>query len=317
MRNTTENTQSEPLAMASDSLLRFARCAVGTLMISACLPAMAVPPEHLFGSPDVNTVTVPTDGSIATVNQVPEAVRKAQQMVASVTAQQAGGAKVVTLPFHAQETFAIPIRPGMFTTISFPKDEPVQQIAVSTPAAVQLQVNATANIAMLKLVQPMVVTATAVTSKHIYYLRIEPAQGEWYQGVSWAFDNEQFGASSMGGGLYVAPSAAANTPAASTDTGASDLGGLYNGAPNFNYRIAGDAAFKPTAVWDNGRFTWVQFANNIQELPALFADGPNGLEIVNYTVHNHGSQILVNRLMDKFVLKLGKVETTVTAQGAR
>ena len=278
-----------------------------------CACAQASP----FGSPSPlpnGKLLIPGGNTaLPTIVQNPPVVLKAQRMIEQATAEQASGAKVVTLTWHEHETFPIPIKPGMFTTLSFPKDEPVQQFAVSNPAAVQLQVNAAANVAMLKLVQPMTVAATVVTTKHIYYLQISPGSETWYQGVSWSFDAQNgFGSSDFGGGLYQAPTVA--QAAGDQSSGASAGPILYAGDPNFNYKVTGKAPFAPTAVWDNGHFTWVQFANNVQELPALFADGPNGLEIVNYTVHNHGTQLLVNRLMPSFVLKLGKAEVKVQAE---
>lgn len=243
------------------------------------------------------------------------ALLKAQKMAETLTREQATGAQVVTLPWRAHKTYDIPIRVGMFTTFSFPKDEPIAQFAVSSPDAVQLQVNPSANVAMLKLSQPVTVIATVVTSKHIYYMQISPAPegGAWYQGVSWSFDEGGFGAGGFGG-IYTAPTVAQATSA--SDAAASAAPSLYTGEPNFNYTITGQAPFRPVAVWDNGRFTWIQFPSNLQELPALFATGPNGLQIVNYTVHNNGTQILVNRLLPEFVLKLGKEQVSVKAVGA-
>lgn len=88
------------------------------------------------------------------------------------------------------------------------------------------------------------------------------------------------------------------------------------GEPNFDYAITGNSAFRPVAVWDNGRFTWIQFTSTLQELPAVFAINPkNGLQIVNYTVSANGTQILVNRLMPAFLLKLGDEEVRVSAKG--
>lgn len=256
-------------------------------------------------------IVVPAASAPALV-EVPPLVQNVQAQLARITAQQATGAQVVTLTWHEHETYPVPIKVGMFTTIAFPKDEPVQQFAVSNPKAVELQVNALANVAMLKLTQPVTVVATVVTTKHIYYMNVEPAAGAWYQGVNWAFDTAQgFGTSTFGGGLYQATQTAASPAPEAPAAGPDDA--LFTGQPNFDYTIAGDAPFKPVAVWDNGRFTWVQFANNVQELPALFAKGANGLEIVNYTIHNHNTQMLVNRLMPQFELKLGKSVITVTA----
>lgn len=234
---------------------------------------------------------------------------------AEVTARVTSDAQIVTLPYQPNATTSIPVRPGMFVTMAFPKGDPIQQFAVANPDAVQLNVNAAANVAMLKLTSPVSTVATVVTSQRIFYLRIVPApNGPWYQGVSWSVGSDGGAFSS----LYSAPTVE-QAAAAPASAGASAAPSLYTGEPNFSYRIIGTAPFRPVAVWDNGRFTWVQFPANLQELPALFADGPNGLQVVNYTTHNNGTQILVNRLMRKFVLRLGKEEVQVEAddKGAR
>jgi len=274
--------------------------------------------QSVFGSPVVKPDPASAGKDVLGTKVVPKlkAVTDTERALASLTASQASGAAIVTLNYSPHKVFDIPVRVGMFTTLSLPKDEPIKQFAVSTPAAVKLNVDASTNTAMLKLVQGMTVTGTIVTDKHVFYISISPATDTqtWYQGVDWSFDADTFGQSSFEGGVYNAKASAGDTIGDMTaSTGGDVTHGLYSGQPNFDYTIKGDAPFKPVAVWDNGRFTWVQFPKNLQALPALFVDGPNGLEIVNYTVHADGTQLLVNRLMPRFVLRLGKAEIAVEA----
>ena len=246
-----------------------------------------------------------------------DAVEKTQRALANITAANASGAQVVTLAYGQHKTYTIPVRRGMFTTLSLPKNEPIQQFAVSDPDAVKLNVNAGTNTAMLKLVQSVTVVGTVVTDKHVFYLQITPAGDDapWYQGVSWSFGTDAFGESGFASGVYVANQDAHDSGASLGGKPSADpMNSIYSGTPNFDYAVKGDAPFRPQAVWDNGRFTWIQFPKNLQELPAIFVDGPNGLEIVNYTVHANGTQILVNRLMPAFVLKLGKSSIRVEAK---
>lgn len=233
------------------------------------------------------------------------------EKIAQASIEQAAGANVVTLPWQPHRVYDIPIRQGMFTTFQFPTGESIKEFAVSSPDSVQLHVDGGASVAMLKLISPVSSVATVITNKRVYYMRIEPTQGAWYQGVSWSVPSGGIGAGSFAG-IYTAPSSGASNAAVSGED--ASAAPIYTGTPNFQYAVSGEASFRPVAVWDNGRFTWVQFKPGVQELPALFADGPNGLEIVNYTVHAHGTQLLVNRLMSKFILKLGKSEVVVTAQ---
>lgn len=303
----------------------FAKPSAVALMAAAALLSLAsgVHAQQAFGRPVLERTSAHADMTLVQTSghpsrpvavRKPAAVTKTQLALADITASDASGAQVVTLPYEPHGTYDIPLREGMFTTFSIPSDEPIQQFAVSNPAAVQLQVNAATNTAMLKLVQPITVVGTIVTKKHIFYVNISPASssGPWYQGVNWSFDSEAFGSSSFGSGVYTNAAGAAGNTMGSAEP-SDPANDLFSGQPNFDYKIEGEASFQPQAVWDNGRFTWVQFPKNVQELPALFVNGANGLEIVNYTVHAGGTQLLVNRLMPSFVLKLGKAEITVTA----
>lgn len=233
--------------------------------------------------------------------------------IAQASIQQSSGASVVTLPWRPHAVYDIPIRQGMFTTFQFPAGETIKEFAVSNPDSVQLHVDGGASVAMVKLVTPVSSVATVITNRRVYYLRIDPALGPWYQGVSWSVPSNGVSAGTFAG-IYSAPASSGQDAASQGEADDRSAAPIYTGTPNFQYAVKGDAPFRPVAVWDNGRFTWVQFKPGLQELPALFADGPNGLEVVNYTVHANGTQLLVNRLMSKFVLKLGKSEITVTAQ---
>lgn len=287
--------------------------------VALCVASPVLFAQSTFGTPIVKhkvpDSTVVRDGKV--VESLPP-VTKVERQLAAVTAANASGAQVVTLPYGEHKTYSIPVRPGMFTTFVLPKDEPIQQFAVSDPGAVQLNVNQPTNTAMLKLVTGMTVVGTIVTTKHTFYVEITPAgrSDPWYQGVNWSFGVDGFGQSNFGQGVFSATSAMPAPGSIGAAAGAlpDPVSDIYTGTPNFDYSIKGDGAFKPVAVWDNGRFTWVQFPKNLQELPALFIDGPNGLEVVNYTVHADGTQILVNRLMPAFVLRVGKASVRVEAR---
>lgn len=268
-----------------------------------------------FGAP------VPLRHTVARSVQSAAPAPDISQRLAMASTQQAAGSGIVTLQWHAHEVYPIPIRQGMFTTFQFPSGEQIKEFVISAPDSVDLHVDAAAGVAMLKLKTPVASVATVVTSARVYYLRIEPAIGAWDQGVSWEVPSgDSLGQGNFAGGIFTAPAAAAQpttttAPAARGNAQDTSQAALY-GTPNFSYHVAkivAGAPFKPVAVWDNGRFTWIQFRKDLQELPAVFAVTPNGLEIVNYTVHNDGTQLLVNRLMPKFVLKLGKAEVTVVS----
>ncbi|MBU1665022.1 MAG: TrbG/VirB9 family P-type conjugative transfer protein, partial [Gammaproteobacteria bacterium] len=52
---------------------------------------------------------------------------------------------------------------------------------------------------------------------------------------------------------------------------------------SFDYKIEGEAEFRPSAVFDDGRFTWFKLPKGAQVSPALFAlDAKGETEIASY-----------------------------------
>ncbi|GAA5091690.1 MULTISPECIES: P-type conjugative transfer protein VirB9 [Paenalcaligenes] len=73
---------------------------------------------------------------------------------------------------------------------------------------------------------------------------------------------------------------------------------------NQNYWGYGDRALAPTALFDDGRFTYFDF-NNGRELPAIYKKMPDGTEsLVNS--HVEGSKVVVHETARHFVLRLGQ-----------
>ena len=78
---------------------------------------------------------------------------------------------------------------------------------------------------------------------------------------------------------------------------------------NFEYVISGDASFRPTQVFDDGKFTWVRMPKT-QDMPAFFMVAEDGgIELIN--THLRGDYVVVQRLVSKLLLKLGKTEVKV------
>ena len=308
-------------ALAKQSPRRLSMRVLAIAILSSCaaLPAMAGVVSSPFGSPVIRTRVVHrrdivggTATSLPEVVQTPAPILRVQQQLESVSAAQSSGAEVVTLDWRRHGTYTIPIRVGMFSTLVMPKSSPVVQVAFTNPAALQVSVNAPTNVIMVRLMQPISVPGTIVTGDHTYFITVTPSDALWYQGVYWR-DAPSHGAAETMDGIYTNPSAASQLSGQSARP--TELEASLGGQPNFDYRIHGDADFRPLAVWDNGRFTWIQFKKNVQELPAVFVKDRNGLNIVNYTVHDAGTEIMVNRLMPEFVLRVGRQDVVVKAGG--
>lgn len=235
-----------------------------------------------------------------------DVVAQVRSALPGATRKLSAGAQVAVFPYRANKIYEIGIKPGMFTTFALPKDEAIQQFAVSNPDAAEVTVNAEANAAMLRLVSDLAISATIVTAKRVYYLTVLPSSDAWHQGVSWSYDEttSAFGYRAASSGK---PAARQEDPLPPDDDG-------LGGHPNFNYSMEGDVAVKPVAVWDNGRFTWLQFSDATQSIPAVFFLGPSGPEVVNYVVQPGGKQVKINRLMPRMMLRLGNQKATVTAK---
>lgn len=82
---------------------------------------------------------------------------------------------------------------------------------------------------------------------------------------------------------------------------------------NEDFLFCGAEALKPVRVWDDGMRTWIRFAPTT-EWPAVFALSVDGQEsLVNYSVE--GSDLIVHRVAERFVLRRGKLVGCVWNRG--
>lgn len=73
---------------------------------------------------------------------------------------------------------------------------------------------------------------------------------------------------------------------------------------NFNYEYTGEASIAPKKIFDNGEFTYIQFASKNAELPAVFAVDSEGFEsLVNFRVA--GDYMVIERVSAQFTLRNG------------
>lgn len=73
---------------------------------------------------------------------------------------------------------------------------------------------------------------------------------------------------------------------------------------NFNYQYTGEPSIAPLKVFDNGEFTYFQFAKKNAEIPAIFTVDAAGFEsLVNF--RSAGDYIIVERVAPQFTLRNG------------
>ncbi|NIF54845.1 TrbG/VirB9 family P-type conjugative transfer protein [Burkholderia sp. Ax-1724] len=139
--------------------------------------------------------------------------------------------------------------------------------------------------------------ATIITTRRRYELDLRSSDNESaYQRVSWHYLDTDAqvtaGQVSPFGIEYPGNAPAANTtgqPDGSTQTKLSASGDMHPAGPritldqaNFDYRIEGNEPFAPVTVFDDGRFTYLQFPQHA-ELPAiLLMDDKGQAEIASF-----------------------------------
>lgn len=73
---------------------------------------------------------------------------------------------------------------------------------------------------------------------------------------------------------------------------------------NFRYQYTGENSIAPARVFDNGEFTYFQFANKNAEYPAIFSVDASGFEsLVNFRAA--GDYIIVEKVAPQFTLRNG------------
>jgi type IV secretion system protein VirB9 len=85
---------------------------------------------------------------------------------------------------------------------------------------------------------------------------------------------------------------------------------------NFNYVRSGDQSVMPTRVWDDGRQTYFEFAENIP-IPAIFEAGPGRRDESLVNVVTRGRIRVVQQTGNQFVLRSGEHSAKVTRASER
>lgn len=239
--------------------------------------------------------------------------------------------RLVLFNYDPNLTYGIISRDNLFTHIELRPGEKVQGLYLSDTVRWKHHVAANKERIFIKPTGlGLFNSGTLVTDRRVYELTMRSVgEGEaWYQRIQWHVDGEGAPSAGEASGVYEAavddrgyrggmsgmsgaPRAADRwfaagdgaTPAAATP------GSVNPKSLNFGYSIDGSATFRPTMVFDDGKFTWLQMSTR-QELPAVFSlaeDG--GAEVIDYTVH--GNYLLISQLVPGILLKLGAQEVRV------
>lgn len=249
--------------------------------------------------------------------------------------------RLVVFPYTRDYIYPIPAKLDDYTHIELAENERV--IALTLPDKLRwfFKVLATKRDILVKPVVPdeKSTAATIITNLRRYELSLSVVDedGEvcrastrkdecvWYQRVSWELEDGTFEATDIQQPRFAgmdglsrthSPGALGGLSASADNPTGPSAGGcgqeqVQVDRLNFNYSIVGDAPFKPTMVFDDGRFTWFKFPK-VQDMPPLFAINPTtGDAEIEHFLPCKGHFVVQALLPGGALLKLGKAEVRV------
>jgi len=231
-----------------------------------------------------------------------------------------GEARMVTFDYDEDRIYKVLIRPKNSTQLKFGAGETVTYVSAGDRSDFVVTVPASRTFLEVKPKWDAVSTnLLVVTTLRTYHIDLQ-STGEgrkWYTRVAWNYEDAaglDASARPPGSGgsdpsFVHRADAAAGADVVSRGI---DLARMHTG-----YTLEGDAAFRPTQVFDDGTHTYIRLPEQLQELPALFMLTADTGEtaLVNYAVSE--PWLVVQRTMDRFLLQLGKQRVVVQRESPK
>lgn len=197
---------------------------------------------------------------------------------------------------------------GMQTTIQLSKDEKVSTISLGDTTG--WQIHSVGSIIFLKPIEFDADTnMTLVTNKRIYFIDLKAEEvnaknkGEVAYNIRFVYHDEF----------------ESNTSINDNTLDLSEPGEDLNHPEkyNYNYLISGDVDIAPMKIFDDGKLTFVQFSNQIKDIPAIFAVDDNLHEhLINFIPSkSKPNLIIVEQVFNKLTLRLGNKVLCVYNEG--
>jgi type IV secretion system protein VirB9 len=221
--------------------------------------------------------------------------------------------RIVTYNYSPDIIFRLLTLPEMHTHIQLAEDEGVVETPVLGDSMQWRVSGGPRNIYVKPLRNDIETTMTLVTNKRTYQFQLvagKSTSSEQYQKVSFLYPDRD---------LEIKLRKDAEAGAAEAEkVRLADQVVAPNVDPatlDFAYDIDGTATFKPTAVYTNGKFTFLVMPDT-QDSPAVFLlDDANNPSLINYQVK--GRMIVVERMTQRLLLKLGAAEVYITKHGLK
>ncbi len=179
---------------------------------------------------------------------------------------------------------------GYQSSIIFAEDETIETISMGDSVPWQMVPNG--NRLFLKPIdQDATTNMTLITNKRVYYFELHAQEAKDINedglmfAVKFLYPDEQDTA-------HLANSSHASAGPDLTDKS------LYN----FDYTISGPEIISPIKIFDDGKFTYFEFKDSENLLPAIFYVSNQGTEgLINYRIA--GKYLVVESIRDRFTLR--------------
>ena len=216
--------------------------------------------------------------------------------------------RIASVVYRATDVVELEGHFGYSTAIRFGKSERIQNVAVGDPEGWQTQPNADRNILFVKpLLEDADTNMTVVTSERTYHFALSAADPE--------SDTPVFELSFRVPEPPRPRAPAVRGPDARQRSAAPVVPSPVAPGSNTDYGFKGDADLAPTAIFDDGRFTYIRFAAGT-DLPAVFGvDAEHKESILN--THRRGEFTVVESVPRQITLRLGDRKACVFNRASR
>lgn len=199
---------------------------------------------------------------------------------------------------------------GVTTDVQFSEEEEIIDVAPGDDQAWKMPVSKIKNGFYIKPIADHADTNLTIrTNKRIYHFVLVVHQRPINDSTAWADKNLIFSLTFR----YPEDEASkhdANAEKEALKARMESVKTTPKASDNFDYWVAGSEEISPTSAHDDGRFIYLTFSNN-RDIPAVFSvDAEDRESLINTSV-TEGNTIVVQRLVNRLVLRKGNSVASV------
>lgn len=205
--------------------------------------------------------------------------------------------RITSVVYQASNVVRVSATYGISTMIIFDEDEKFETISLGDTDSWQVAPSEKGNILFVKPIARNVVTnMNVVTSKRIYFLELSdhaPAEGKQVFGIRFIYPEKDLNAA-----LRKEAELRAANP---------NISNIDKANVNIDYSFSGDAALKPSMIFDDGKKTFFKFRERV---PAIFAVQADFAETLR-NFRKEGDYIVVDGVATQYTLRDGNRWTCI------